>query len=351
METEEDVELQEVGEERSKRSNGRFGRFAGEDRVEAFLRKRRGGTETTETTVVSACCFCGQRLSEDPVPLSASRELSAEHREKKHPEINPRDIQGMREELQGRKKVAKKRQDREREKARLASQQAKPRTSGPRRASGPQHKPGPPSRQPELTEEMVEKMRTLYGEVRSIALVAERCYAEFGFSSPERLRVTLSKARQERGVTLGIPRNQRRLTEEMIEEAKRLYKEEGMSIREISECCHISWEYSLKGLQNVLRGIFKDHGIDLREEPRRMPGKPSKMTPRRTEVAWQLYSVGNFSLREIAEIGYEFWGTSKNSIGEALKKAGHKLRANKWQNDGSRPISREEALELIKSVS
>ncbi|MDP2650829.1 MAG: hypothetical protein Q8P04_01920, partial [bacterium] len=223
----------------------------------------------------------------------------------------------------------------------------------PRRRNQPRSKSGPPSRQPELTEEMIERMQSLYGEMGSIRRVARHCYAEFGFSSPERLRDALSKLKQERGVILGIPRNRRRLSEETIEEAKRLYKEERMSIREISKIYHASWGYSFNGLRNTLYGVFKDHGVPLRKGSRRISGRPSKMTPRRTEVAWQLYSVGNYSLREIGEICYELWGykpaSCRNSISEALKRAGHKLRASKWEQ-GPRGIEWEVAVRMIKDA-
>ncbi len=343
-ETEEGVELREVGEEGKKRRNGWS---AGEDRVEAFLRRRRGGTEVAE---VPGCHFCGERLSDGPVPLSLGRELSLKHRKEKHPDVTPRDIQSMRKELEEREKAARRRQSRERESKTRLQQVARPGRERIRRKS---HfaKSDPRSRQPELTEEMIQKMRALYGEMGSIARVAERCYAEFGFSSPERLRVVLSRARKDRGVILGIPRNRRRLTAEIIEEAKRLYKEERISILEISRRYRIDWEYSLKDLRNVLHQIFKDHGVELREEPRRTLGRPSKMISGRVEIAWQLYSVGNFSLREISEMSYESWGVGKSGIGEALKKAGRDLRASRWDNDGSRPISREEAIRMIKSVS
>lgn len=354
-ETEEGIELREIGEEGRKR---RSGRSAGEERLEAFLKEMRGGAEIT---VVSACCFCGERLSEDLVPLSVGRELSAEHRRKEHPEIIPRDTQDLREkeELKAEQRRKKKRQDRETWDAKLAARQAESTRAGPRRSRGKTSqsgsKPGRPNRQPELTEEMIREMRILYGQLGSNARVAERCYKEFGFSSPERLRVTLSRAKKESGIILGIPKNRRRLTKEMTEKAKRLYEEERMSIREISKCYHVSWGYSLRGLQRALREIFTDHGVDFGKEPRRTLKRPSRMTPRRIEVAWQLYSLGNYSLREIGEMAYKLWGykrsSCKNSIGEALKMAGYKLRASRWENNGSRPISREEALELIKSVS
>lgn len=355
-ETEEGIELREIGEEGKRRRNGGPSKPK-DDPVEAFLRRRRGG----EIAFIPACCFCGERLSEDLVPLSVGRELSAEHRRKEHPEIIPRDTQDLREkeELKAEQRRKKKRQDRETWDAKLAARQAESTRAGPRRSRGKTSqsgsKPGRPNRQPELTEEMIREMRILYGQLGSNARVAEHCYAELGFTSPERLRIALSRARKESGIILGIPRNGRRLTEEMIEEAKRLYKEEGMSIRAISRRHHVKWGYSLHGLRNTLYRIFTDHGVDLGKEPRRISKRPSKMTPRRIEVAWQLYSVSNYSLREIGEMAYKLWGykrsSCKNSIGEALKMAGHKLRKSRWDNDGSRPISRKEALELIKSVS
>ena len=98
METEEDVGLQEDGKVGSNGSGKK-------DPVGEFLKARRGGAEVT---VVSSCYHCGRGLSNDPVPLSVSRELSAEHLEKEHPEITPRHIQSIRRGFQESEKAAKR---------------------------------------------------------------------------------------------------------------------------------------------------------------------------------------------------------------------------------------------------
>jgi len=297
------------------------------------------------------CGHCGGEWGGNgsAVNLGEANRQFEEHRPECRPGFQPRSIEEIRKEVERRRREAKREKEREEEIAKIVSRVAEPKVSRsrPRKTSQPRRKSGPPSRQPNLTDEMIERMRTLYGEMGSIARVVERYYAEFGFTSRDRLRNALSKARQENGVTLGIPRYQRRLTEEMIEEAERLYEEESLSIWEISKRYHVSWGYSFKGLRNALHEIFKDAGIN-----RKMTRRPSKMTPKRIEIAWHLYSVGNYSLREIGKISYKLWGynpsSCQDSIGAALKGAGYKLRA-KWER-GPRAIEREVAIEMIKAA-
>lgn len=336
-------------------SNGgsKRGKKGDEDPLEEFIKKLRGSAGT----VASYCSDCGRPLSDDLVSLSVSRELFAKHLEIEHPEKKPRGIEVIREECDRRRKEEEARKAKERKaaekKARVASREVGPAASKSGKASPDSKRNRKTIRQPSLTDEMVAEMRQLYVELGRIRPVCGACYNRFGFSSPNALEVAL----HEHGLVLGIPKNRRRLTKEMIEEAKRLYEKEEMSIYGISRRHHVSWGYSLMGLRHALREIFTDHStdhsVDLKRTPRRRPERPTKMTPRRVEVAWELYSVGNYSLREIGKMACKPWeykpSSCEDSIGDALKKAGYKLRVSKWEQ-GPRTIERGVAIEMIKAA-
>lgn len=291
------------------------------------------------------CDHCEKGWGEegDLTIAEASRQFR-EHLAQCQPDLKPRSIEQIREERKRQQKAE------ERGRARREVGFSGSKSQNPKSEKESQSRHGPPSRQPPLTDEMIERMRELYSETGLIAEVMRRCYKEFGFSSPERLKNALCKARRERKVIIGIPRNRRRITDEVAREVQRLHKEEGLSVREITRRYYQDCGYSFNGFRNVVYDILRKSGLDPKANATRVGGNRKKMTPARVETAWQLYTAGNYTLKEIEEMSKEWWSVDKNTIGDNLKRANHKLRAGKHENDGSRPISKKEAAELIKSA-
>lgn len=317
------------------------------DPLEEFIKKLRGPAGT----VASYCSDCGRPLSDGLVSLAESRELFAAHLKKVHPEKKPRDIRSIREECDRNRQKEEARKAKERKaaerKTRVAAREVGPAASKSGKTVPGSKRNRKKIRQPSLTDEMVAEMKQLYVELGKIRSVCSACYKRFGFSSPEALRVALF----EHKIVLGIPQNQRRVSGEIIEEIQRLHQEERLSVRAITERCYLSCGYSFNGFRNLVRDVLIKNGLDPKENTKRVGENKGKMTPAQIDVTWRLYSVGNYSIPEIQRLNHESWGVSKNCVVNSLKRAGHKLRVNRWDNDGTRPISEEEAIRMIKAVA
>lgn len=340
------VELHELDEVTDKRPGTK-------DRVEEFLRKIRGADEPR---VVPRCYHCGgELLNGRPVPVSVSRELIVQHLRERHPDLQPRSREEVLKDHERREREVKREKERRRE--------AERRKVGKKPSSFPNRqrirRVGRRIEQPVLTEETIREAIELYAELKSVRRVADVRYLPWGFSSAKALRLVLYEAFEafrEQGVsTLTRPPNVPRLTEEQFNEAKRLCEEEKVTVREIAGMYHLAWGYSHNGLRNTLYRMFRKRGVDCRHLPRKKgvkrTGVRNKITPERLHVAWQLYSEGNYYLQEITEMVSGVWGhLGHGTLGQTLRRHGYKLRNSKWENDGSRPISKREAMKLIRSV-
>lgn len=346
IETEDGLELRELDETVTKKDSDKA------DRVGAWISGRRQElTGHAEETVVSSCHYCRQGLSEGAVPLSVSRQLVALHLAEKHPEKKPRSQRQVIDDFEKQQGELKREQEKRREAEKKAARKKQPLVSRPKRITRSRQK----RQQPELTDEMVEEIKSLHEQEDSITRLAEKHYARFGFSSARAFRNAVSKRFHEQDIPFAKPRCKPWMTEEMEIEAIRLCEEERWSVREIARERHAAWGYSENGLRNRLRRLFDERGVDYRKIPRRRAQRQSMhnyLTPERLEVVSNLYFLGNYYLKEITEMVSGVWGhVGHNTLNQALRRNGYKLRAGRWDNDGSRPISKREALKMIKAVS
>lgn len=307
-------------------------------------------TGRAEAVVASSCHYCKKALSKRLIPLSTARLLFAEHLKAKHPALEPRPRSEIIREYEARKSRESKKKEKDREKAKRAARKARPIVSRPKKRTPVRLRVS----QPKFTDEMLERAKELYEGIGSLQGLASQHHREFGFTSVKAFKRALSRNFREKGVPLAPNASRSFLTEEMASEAIRLSAEEQWSVREIARTHHVGWGYTENGLRNRLYRLFDEKGVDYRQVPRKKAQKYSvrnNITPERLKVVWHLYSAGNYYLREITDMASGVWGhLGHNSLGQALRHAGYKTCSNKWENDGSRPIGKREALKLIKSV-